>query len=107
MSAKNKDTHERWRCKTIAFRVSPEEDAQINRMVAISGLSKQEYLTTNMLKHKLVIKGSSRLYKGLKNEMTRIAEDLSRMADASEADEEFRELVRTAMQIYEGLKEAN
>lgn len=29
MSAKNLDSHNRWRNKTVAFRVSPEEDAQI------------------------------------------------------------------------------
>ena len=27
MSAKNLDKHNRWRNKTVAFRVSPEEDA--------------------------------------------------------------------------------
>ena len=29
MSAKNLDTHNRWRNKTVAFRVSPEENKQI------------------------------------------------------------------------------
>ena len=27
MSSKNRDEHNRWRNKTVAFRVSPEEDA--------------------------------------------------------------------------------
>lgn len=30
MSAKNLDTHNRWRNKTVAFRVSPEENKQID-----------------------------------------------------------------------------
>lgn len=29
MSLKNRDEHNRWRNKTVAFRVSPEEDKQI------------------------------------------------------------------------------
>ena len=29
MSLKNRDNHNRWRNKTVAFRVSPEEDWQI------------------------------------------------------------------------------
>ena len=29
MSLKNRDNHNRWRNKTVAFRVSPEEDRQI------------------------------------------------------------------------------
>ena len=41
MSAKNLDRHNRWRSKTVAFRVSPEEDAQIETAVQLSGLTKQ------------------------------------------------------------------
>ena len=43
MSAKNLDRHNRWRSKTVAFRVSPEEDAQIETAVQLSGLTKQDY----------------------------------------------------------------
>ena len=35
MSLKNRDEHNRWRNKTIAFRVSPEENEQIERYVKI------------------------------------------------------------------------
>ena len=40
MSLKNRDEHNRWRSKTVAFRVSPEEDAQMERYVQLSGLTK-------------------------------------------------------------------
>ena len=43
MSAKNLDKHNRFRSITVGFRVSPEENEQINKFVAVSGLSKQEY----------------------------------------------------------------
>lgn len=43
MSAKNVDRHNRFRNITVGFRVSPEEQAELNRAVALSGLSKQEY----------------------------------------------------------------
>ena len=36
MSAKNLDKHNRWRNKTVAFRVSPEEDAQIETAVKLT-----------------------------------------------------------------------
>ena len=39
MSAKNLDKHNRWRNKTVAFRVSPEEDAQIETAVKLTGLT--------------------------------------------------------------------
>ena len=48
MSAKNCDRHNRWRSKTIAFRMSPEEDQQLESFVKISGLTKQDYITTRL-----------------------------------------------------------
>ena len=45
MSAKNLDNHNRWRNKTVAFRVSPEEDEQLEIAVRLSGLTKQDYIT--------------------------------------------------------------
>ena len=42
MSAKNSDEHGRFRNITVGFRVSPEENEQINIAVALSGLPKQE-----------------------------------------------------------------
>ena len=45
MSAKNRDNHYRWRNRTVAFRVSPEEDKLIERFVKLSRLTKQDYIT--------------------------------------------------------------
>lgn len=39
MSAKACDGRGRWRCK----RVSPEENAEIDALAALSGMSKQDY----------------------------------------------------------------
>ena len=36
MSAKNLDKHNRWRNKAVFFRVSPEEDAQIETAVKLT-----------------------------------------------------------------------
>lgn len=49
MSLKNKDEHNRWRNKTVAFRVSPEEWEQIERYVQLSGLTKQDYITRRLI----------------------------------------------------------
>ena len=48
MSAKNRDEHNRWRNKTVAFRVSPEEDEQIEIAVKLTGLTKQDYITRRL-----------------------------------------------------------
>ena len=39
----------RRRCKTVAFRISPEEADQLDLKVALSGLSKQDYITKCLL----------------------------------------------------------
>ena len=47
MSLKNRDNKNRWRNKTVAFRVSPEEDEQIEAAVRLSGLTSLPPFWTN------------------------------------------------------------
>ena len=65
MSLKNRDEHNRWRSKTVAFRVSPEEDAQIERYVRLSGLTKQDYITRRLTHKDVVVQGNPRVFKAL------------------------------------------
>ena len=45
MSAKNNDAKGRWRNVTVAFRVSPEENEEINMRAKLSGFqTKQEFI---------------------------------------------------------------
>lgn len=55
MSLKNKDTKNRWRSKTVAFRMSPEEAEQLNTFARFSGLSKQDYLIHRVLQKEIVV----------------------------------------------------
>lgn len=48
MSAKNVDRHNRFRSITVGFRVSPEEQEELNRAVALSGLPKQSTATASV-----------------------------------------------------------
>lgn len=41
--------HNRVRSKTIAFRITPELNEQINLIVAASGMTKQDYITSKLL----------------------------------------------------------
>jgi hypothetical protein len=66
MSAKNLDDHIRWRSKTIAFRVSPEENEQIEIAVRLSGLTKQDYITRRLLNRDIVVQGNPSVYKALR-----------------------------------------
>ena len=61
MSVKNLDRHNRWRNKTVAFRVSPDEDREIETAVRLSGLTKQDYITRRLLCRDVVVQGNPRV----------------------------------------------
>ena len=58
MSAKNRDEHNRWRNKTVAFRMSPEEAKLLDEFVKLSGLNKQDYLISRVLQREVVVQGN-------------------------------------------------
>ena len=58
----------RWRNHTVAFRVSNEEANLLNDLVALSGLTKQDYITRRLLCRDVVVQGNPRVYKALKNQ---------------------------------------
>ena len=79
MSAKNLDSKGRFRAKTIGFRVSPEEDQLINSAVALSGLTKQDYIVKRLLCRDVVVQGNPRVYKALKNQLAEVLSELQRI----------------------------
>ena len=105
MSLKNRDEHNRWRSKTVAFRVSPEEDAQIERYVQLSGLTKQDYITRRLLDTEVVVQGNPRVFKALRNQMAQILSQLQRIEAGAAPDAELVEVIRYLAKIMVGMKE--
>ena len=93
MSSKNRDEHNRWRSKTVAFRVSPEEDAQIERYVQLSGLTKQDYITRRLINKEVVVQGNPRVYKALRNQLAEVLAELQRIETDGVANDELRDLI--------------
>ena len=71
MSAKNVDKHNRFRSITVGFRVSPEEQEELNRAVALSGLPKQEYCYRKCMGREVVVQPNPRVHKALKKDPRR------------------------------------
>ena len=88
MSAKNLDNHNRWRSKTIAFRVSPEENEQLEIAVRLSGLTKQDYITRRLLNRDIVVQGNPRVYKALRDQLAAVLGELRRMEAGGGVDDE-------------------
>ena len=86
---KSLDYKGRWRNHTVAFRVSDEEAKLLNDLVALSGLTKQDYITRRLLCRDVVVQGNPRVYKALKNQMAVIYEELKRMESVSPDNDEL------------------
>ena len=104
MSAKNMDNHNRWRNRTVAFRVSDEENAQIDLAVKITRLTKQDYITRRLLCKDVVVQGNPRVYKALKLELAAVLTALKRIEAGSSVDEELMNVIELIAIILGGLK---
>ena len=107
MSAKNRDEHNRWRNITVGFRVSPEENELINKAVALSGLSKQEYCYRRCLEQDIVVQGNPRVYKALRNELANVLFELKRIENLNESHDELLQLIKLITITLGGLKGAD
>lgn len=105
MSAKNVDNHNRWRNITVAFRVSPEEDQQIEMAVKLTGLTKQDYITRRLLCRDVVVQGNPRVYKALRDQLAAVLDELKRIDAVSGVSDELLDTINMMASIMDGMKE--
>ena len=103
MTAKSRDRHGRWRARTIGFRVSEEENAYIDEAVALSGLTKQDYIVNKLLNRDVVVVGNPRVFKALKSKMDNIYNELLRIESAGGLSDEFLETINYVATIFDGM----
>jgi uncharacterized protein (DUF1778 family) len=104
MSLKNLDRKNRWRNKTVAFRVSPEEDRQIETAVRLSGLTKQDYIIRRLQDREIVVVGNTRVYKALRNQLAAVLEELKRISIGEQIDDELTDTIWLIAVTLGGLK---
>lgn len=105
MSAKNRDEHGRWRNVTVAFRVSPEEDALLETYVKLSGLTKQDYITSRILSREIVVQGNPRVFKALRDQLAAVLDELRKIESRGNVDCDLLEVIRFMTEIMSGMKE--
>ena len=106
MSAKNLDKKNRFRSKTVAFRVSPEEWEQFETAVKLSGLTKQDYLINRISERDIVVQGNPRVYKALRDQLYNVLVELSRIDGLIDGmDTELLETINLITVTLKGLKE--
>ena len=107
MSLKNLDHKNRWRNKAVAFRVSPEEDAQIETFVKLSGLTKQDYITRRLICKDVVVQGNPRVYKALRDQLSAVLSELRRIDAGNGIDDELLDTIQMIASIMDGMKEVS
>lgn len=105
MSARNLDGQGRWRNITVAFRVSPEEDRQLETFVKLSGMTKQDYITSRLLCKDVVVQGNPRVYKALRNKFEEVIAELKRIEKGGDVSPELLETIEFMTVIMNGMKE--
>lgn len=105
MSVKVLDQQGRWRNKTVAFRVSPGEDEQIEAAVRLSGLTKQDYIIKRLQEKDVVVVGSPRVYKALKNELARVLDELQRIDGGGKVSRDLIDTIELITLTMQGMKD--
>ena len=105
MSLKSRDEHNRWRNKTVAFRISPEEDDLLEKFVRLSGLTKQDYITRRLLFRDVVVQGNPRVYKALRDQLAAVLDELRRIESGQKIDEDLVDTIDMIAVIMNGMKE--
>lgn len=103
MSEKARDGHGRWRSKTVAFRMSPEENHLLDDMVRLSGLTKQDFIVRRVLDKGVVVIPNPRVHKALREKMSQLCEQLRQLSDVSEMSPETIAILDFMGKIYENL----
>ena len=105
MSAKNMDNHNRFRCRQVAFRLSPEEADLLDTYVKLSGLTKQDYITRRLLAQDVVVQGNPRIFKALRNQLDELLQELRRLSNGENMSPELLETIHFIAIIMNGMRE--
>jgi len=104
MSQKSLDQKGRWRSLAVAFRMSPEENADLDCRVALSGLTKQEYFIRRIQERDVVVQGNPRVHKALRNQLAAVLEELQRIESGAQIDDEFLATINLIVTTLDGFK---
>ena len=97
----------RTRYRTVAFRCSDAELAELNKRVDLSGLQKQDYLIKSVLNQEITVIGNALLFEKLQRELADIQKRIGVDGSAGgERREEFAAL-RTVAEMLSGFQKQN
>lgn len=110
MSEKIRDKKNRWRSKTVGFRVSPEEWNVLSDKIRLCGCpKKQDYIMDCLTDHKITAKGNPLMLTQFRVDLKKMLAELERINDNTELEEAMKQElfapIETMVQILEAFKE--
>ena len=87
--------------------MSPEEDAQLETAVKLSGLTKQDYIIRKLLDKEVVVQGNPRVDKALRDQRATVLAELRHMEAGTAPDRDMLETIQLIANIMDGMKEGN
>ena len=103
MRAKAPDGAGRVRPVTIGFRVTREQNAEIDNLVAISGMTKQDYIVSSLTERNIVVTPNARVQQALARRMDRVYAELRRIERAGDIPADLRESIATIAEAFAAL----
>lgn len=103
MSAKNCDKHNRFRDRTIGFRVSSEEEKQINTVITLSGMNKQDYIVSKLLDRTIQVQGNCKVHRAVYDKLNEVLTELQRIENNENIDDELADNISLITGIIDSL----
>lgn len=100
---KKADKHARVRNQILNFRTTPEERKKIEDRIALSGLTKSEFLIQSCMNQKIVVHGNVKVFTEINKQLAVIMERITSTDFPENLDEYVLENLRTIMELSAGL----
>ena len=78
----------------------------MNVRARLAGLTKQDYVLRRIQERDVIVQGSPRVYKALRNQMSEILQELQRLVCVCHADDEFLAILRLVAETASGMQNA-
>lgn len=102
---KKKDEHNRKRDIIVNFRMSPEERAELEQRILMSGKKKQDYMIQSSLKQKLEIVANRKMLMNIQERMDIIETELKRVESADALDMDKLAGLKALIELFQAVKE--
>ena len=108
MAKKNKGDKNRVRTETIAFRLSPEERTELDKLYKLCGYqTKQDFILDCLFKQRIVARETPMMLTSFRKELRIIISELEKLSSLDDMDEELFTPVNRILEILEAFYELN